>query len=115
MQYLEKTIFAIEKENSEKIVHFYGYGYYGEGTYDDDKKYRFVEYTYAYMKLSEVLKLGFQEAEVVASAFVNQYITDCFLEGLERIYDTYDNGRKPKEVDQITESLPEGVYIYMGS
>lgn len=32
MKYLEKTIFAIEKaEDNEKVVHFLGYGYYGEG------------------------------------------------------------------------------------
>ena len=77
MKYLERTIFAIEKaEDNEKVVHFLGYGYYGE---------------------------------------VTQYITDVTMERLYKIYETYDNGRRPKEVCQLSEDLPEGVYIYMGS
>lgn len=117
MRYLEKTIFAIEKaEDDEKVVHFLGYGYYGEGMeYNSEKKFRFVEYTFAYSKLSNVLKKGFANCENSSKAFVTQYVTDTTLEGLYKIYETYDNGRRPKEVYQLSEDLPEGVYIYMGS
>lgn len=115
MEYIEKTIFAIEKENGKKIVHFLGYRYYGEGFHDNNKKLRFVEYTHAYMELSKVIKSSFESSECAAAAFVNQYITDCTLEELERIYETYDNGRKPKEISSLSEDIPEGCYIYMGS
>lgn len=117
MRYLEKTIFAIEKaEDDEKVVHFLGYGYYGEGMErNSEKKFRFVEYTFAYSKLSNVLKKGFSNCEVAATAFVTQYVTEVTLEELHKIYETYDNGHRPKEVYQLSEDLPEGVYIYMGS
>jgi len=116
MKYLNKTIFAIEAEDDEKVVHFLGYGYYGEGMErNSEKMFRFVEYTFAYSKLSNVLKKGFENCEDTSTAFVTQYITDVTMEGLYKIYETYDNGRRPKEVCQLSEDLSEGVYIYMGS
>lgn len=117
MKYLEKTIFAIEKaEDNEKVVHFLGYGYYGEGMeHNSGKMFRFVEYTFAYSKLSNVLKTGFENCEDTSTAFVTQYVTDVTMEELCKIYETYDNGRRPKEVCQLYEDLPEGVYIYMGA
>lgn len=116
MKYLDKTIFAIEAENNEKVVHFLGYGYYSEGIeHNSEKEFRFVEYTFAYSKLSNVLKKGFENCEDTSTAFVTQYITDVTMEDLYKIYETYDNGLRPKEVYQLSEDLPEGVYIYMGA
>lgn len=116
MKYLNKTIFAIETENHKKVVHFLGYGYLDEEMENNsEKKFRFVEYTFAYAKLSNVLKKGFERCEVASATFVTQYVTDVTLEELNNIYETYDNGHRPKEVCQLSEDLPTGIYIYMGS
>lgn len=107
----DRTIFGIEPDHGERFVHFYGFGYYaGDGT---DTPYRFVEYTFCYVPLEEVLKLGFVEAESQYAPEVKQYITDCTEKEMNDIYEHYDNGDMPTILDGVlTMDTPCGVYIY---
>lgn len=111
MSYIEKTVFGIETDNGEKIVHFYGYGYHSDdGT---DTPYRFLEYTFCYVPLKKVLEMGFEEAESQYGPEVKQYIADCTRDEMESIYEHYDNGNKPTELkkEDLNMDTPLGVYI----
>lgn len=107
----ERTIFAIEKDHHQKYVHFFGYGYYADdGT---ATPFRFVEYTWCYVPLDEVLEMGFEEAEAQYGPEVKQYITDCNEEQMIDIYEHYDNGNMPIVLDgKLTSETPCGTYIY---
>lgn len=112
MMYEDHTIFGIEEEEGKKIVHFYGYGYYvGE---ESGKSYRFLEYTFFYAPLEDVLSHegGFDGYEIAHSDSVKTYITDCTQEELNDIYEHYDCGRKPVEIsEKDIASAPLGVYV----
>ena len=86
----EDLVFAIETQDDVKTVHFYGYGYCA-GDDSSPESYRFVEYTFFYVPLEEVLKRGIFEVESEESEFVKKYITDCTYEGMLDIYRHYDN------------------------
>lgn len=110
----EDLVFGIETEkDGTKIVHLYGYGYYADSSDPDGKDYRFVEYTFFYVPLSEVLERGISDVESEDSEFIKQYITDCTYEGMLEIYHHYDNGNCPTPItcDQLSMDLAEGVYV----
>lgn len=108
-----KTIIGIEEENGKKIVHFYGYGYYSEGAQDEKTPYRFVEYTFFYAPLEEVVEVGVSNYESEYSDQIKQYIMDCTRLGCEKIYETYDNGNPPilLNKEKLSIDTPKGVYI----
>lgn len=109
--YEECLIVGIEKDNDKKVVHFYGFGYYTEG--DEENPYRFLEYTFFYMPLDEVLTMGVSEAEGEFGQEYTQYLTDCTRDEMENIYEHYDNGNKPTELkkEDLNMDTPLGIYI----
>ena len=113
MDYTEKTIICIEKEDDgEKVVHFMGYGYYGE--VETEKPYRFLEYTFFFGKLKNVLNYGgIRNYEGEYQDRYKQYITDCTYEEMNEIYEQYNNGKMPEIIDEkdITINIPFGCYI----
>lgn len=108
---IESTIFGIENDDGKKVIHYYGYGYYCDG--DDEKPYRFLEYTFFYGNLQEVLEIGISEYEGEYSDAVKQYITDCTEEELGDIYEHYDEGVPPIPIheSEISLDIPCGVYV----
>lgn len=111
----EDTIFSIETDDwGDRIVHYLGFGYYGGGGDEDGKDHRFVEYTFCYVPLKEVLSKGFSAAEGEYAPEVKQYITDCTEEEMMDIYLHYDNGNCPTPITEITTDLPDGCYVYIG-
>lgn len=108
--YEDRTLFSVIKNENEKLVHFWGYGYYAGSP--DDKPYRFVEYTFFIAPLSDVLKEGFSEYEGNYSDGFKQYITDCDEKEFVNIVEHYDDGNSPIEIQNITEDIPCGCYIF---
>lgn len=109
--YCEKTVFAIEEEDGLKYCHFSGYGYYAGTEIVPGKPYRFVEYTFCYAPLEEVIRFGFSECESYYGPESKQYVTDCTEKEMYDIYKHYDNGSAPKELSEITMETPCGCYI----
>lgn len=107
--YEDRTLFSIIENGNEKLVHFWGYGYYAGSP--DNRPYRFVEYTFFIATLSDVLKEGFFEYESSHSDKFKQYITDCDEKELIDIVEHYDDGNSPIEVQNITEDISCGCYI----
>ena len=111
--YLDKTIFSVFlDESGNKMVHFFGYGYYMGDGYDskDSKSYRFLEYTFFIAPLSDVLKEGFSNYESEYSDQFKQYITDCDEKELIDCYKNY--GLNIKEIDELTTNTECGWYIW---
>ena len=109
----EDLVFAIETgEDDVKNVHFYGYGY-GAGDDSSPAPYRFVEYTFFYVPLTEVLERGVFEVESEDSECVKQYITDCTYEEMLDVYRHYDNGNCPKPItiEDMSDDLADGTYV----
>ena len=80
----DNTVFGIEtNENGERVVHVFGYGYCADDGTDTDC--RFVEYTFFYVPLNEVLTKGLSEVEDQYGPEVKQYITDCNLVSCRKI------------------------------
>lgn len=105
--YVEKTIF--EKRGNQ--IHFFGYSYNSyNGT---DTPYRFVEYTFFYADIKDVMDEGFYLFEHEHGADYQQYIQDCTEEEVNKIYTHYDNGNAPQLVcvDDDINDLPDGCYI----
>ena len=110
-QIRNKTIFSIEKQGDEKVIHFYGYGY---TTDDKEKPYRLLEYTFCYVPLSEVIDKGFYTCEDEYGSEAKQYITDLETEEeVVKCYEHYDDGKAPQLIDLTTLSMdtPCGAYI----
>ena len=108
----EKTILGIGSDNNgNKVIHYYGYGYYCGC--DEEKPYRFLEYTFFYADLQEALDIGISEYEGKHQDSVKQYITDCTEGELESIYKHYDEGVSPTPISEaeITLDTPCGVYV----
>lgn len=111
MGYLELPIINIEidRDTGEKCVHYYADSYYSDdGT---NTPYRFVEYTWAYIPLSEVLKNGLPDGDLLSQ--VKQYIMDCTEEKISELYEHYDNGNKPVILPycELTKDMLCGCYI----
>lgn len=106
--YEDNTI--IEKCGDE--IHFFAYGYRCD---DDtsDKPYRFVEYTFFYGALKEIVETGFSEFESEVGCEYKQYIEDVDEETMLKYYRSYGEGKHPLFVcaDDIDEDLPDGYYI----
>lgn len=110
-QIKSKTIFSIEKQGNEKVIHFHGYGYCTDGT---DKPYRFVEYTFCYALLSEAIDKGFTTCEDECAVEVNQYVTELETEeDVVKCYEHYDGGKAPQLIDikELSMDTPCGMYI----
>lgn len=106
----DDTVFAIETdENGKRVVHIFGYGYCADDGTETDC--RFVEYTFFYVPLDEVLAKGLGEVEDEYGPDVKQYITDCSFEKMMEIYHHYDNGQCPVQITAITADLPDGCYV----
>lgn len=112
---LEDLIVGIETDNEgNKFAHLYGYGYCNGGNGPDDPTpCRFVEYTFFYAPLSEVVEKGIFGVEAEYGEFYKQYITDCNEEEVLDIYRHYDDGSCPTPIceEDITMDLKEAVYV----
>ncbi len=108
--YEDRTLFSVIENENEKLVRFWGYGYYAGSP--DDKPYRFVEYAFFIAPLSDVLKEGFSEYESNHSDSFKQYITDCDEKKFVNIVEHYDVGNSPIEIQNITEDISCGCYIF---
>lgn len=108
----EDLVVAIEtNDDGTRQAHLYGYGYYA---YDEEPEpCRFVEYTFFYVPLDEVLQKGLFEVESEYCEEIKQYITDCTEEKMHDIYTHYDNGNCPKPITlaEFNASLPDGTYV----
>ncbi len=110
----EDLVFGIETDDDgTKIAHLYGYGYDAGGDDTDDETCRFVEYTFFYVPLLEVLERGIFKVESEDSECIKQYITDCTYENMLEIYRHYDNGNCPTPITQeeLSQDLKDGVYV----
>lgn len=108
----DDTVFAVETKNDgTRQVHIFGYGYFADSSCIDGKDYRFVDYTFFYVPLSEVLARGLKECEDKYGHEVKQYITDCSYEEMLYIYKHYDNGRCPTLITAIDTNIPDGTYV----
>lgn len=108
----EDLVFAIETDNDgNRQVHIYAYGYFAH--VDEPKEYRFVEYTFFYVPLAEVLQKGIFDVEMEYCEFIKQYIEDCTEEEMLNMYTHYDNGNCPTLITEaeLTAALPDGTYI----
>lgn len=115
-KYLEAIVLDISNEcigshnqGTEKIVHIMGDSYFAQDA--SDPPYRFVEYTFAYIPLKEILEKGMPNGDWYAE--FKQYIQDCTEEELIEIYEHYDNGNMPTAITALTEDLPCGCYILL--
>ena len=109
----EDLVFGVEtNEDGIKIAHLYGYGY-DAGDDSSGKPCRFVEYTFFYVPLTEVLERGIFKVESEDSECIKQYITDCSYEGMLDIYHHYNNGKCPTPitVEELSLDLADGVYV----
>lgn len=109
-KYLEATVLAIDfEDDGSKVVHIFGDSY---DAYDGtDTSYRFTEYSFGYMPLSEILSNGMPNGDWYAG--LKQYIEDCTLERLNEIYEHYDGGQMPKVISELTKDTPCGCYILL--
>lgn len=108
----EDTVFAIETDaNGTRQVHIYGYGYFAGNGYEAGKDYRFVDYTFCYVPLTEVLARGFDACESEYGSEVKQYIADCTYEEMMHIYEHYDSGKCPTPITAFDANIPDGTYI----
>lgn len=113
-RYLETPVIGIElNDRKQKIVHYYGYGYQTDdiginkdGVY---RPYRFVEYTWAYFPLEQVIEKGLPDEDVLC--LYKQYITDCTENELIDTYEHYDNGNMPVLLESLSMDTPVGCYI----
>lgn len=108
--YLNAIVFVIEAEaDGTKFMHIHGDSYFA---YDDSElPFRFVEYTFAYMPLKDILAGGMPNGDWYAEFM--QYIQDCTEEELVEIYEHYDNGNMPTIITELAEDLPCGCYILL--
>lgn len=106
--YEDNTIIAKEGEE----IHFFAYGYYCE---DDlsEKPYRFVEYTFFYGALKEIMEMGFSDFESEVGCEYKQYVEDVDRNTMIKYYQSYGEGNHPLFVceDDINEELRDGYYI----
>lgn len=112
---LDRTIFSVFlDESGNKMVHFFGYGYYmGDGyNTEDSKPYRFLEYIFFIAPLSNVFKEGFSKYEDEHSDQFKQSIIDCDEKELIDCYKYYSSGKEPKEIDKLTLDTECGCYIW---
>ena len=110
----EDLVFGIETDDDgTKIVHLYGYGYDAGAGESEAEPCRFVEYTFFYVPLTEVLERGIFNVESEDSEPIKQYITDCTYEGMLEMYRHYDNGNCPTPITEkeLSMELKEGVYV----
>lgn len=109
-KYLEASIVEIElDENGKKVAHILGDSYYSEdGT---ATPYRFVEYSWGYVPLSEFLANGMPDGDWYSE--LKQYINDCTEKQLNEIYEHYGNGKMPQIIDGLTMDTPLGCYIIL--
>lgn len=113
-KYLEAPVIGIElNDGGQKIVHCYGYGYLTEdsGLSKDgvSRPYRFLEYTWAYFPLEDIVKNGLPDSDVMCR--FKQYITDCTEAELISTYEHYDNGNMPVLLESLSMDTPVGCYI----
>ena len=108
--YSENTIVEICTKGEDRLIHYFGYGYYA---HEDGKPYRFLEYTWFIAPLEEALKMGLHEYESENCDQYKTYIEDCTEEECVEFYEHYDNGKTPKliYVDEVDMNTPDGVYI----
>lgn len=109
----EDLVFGIEtNKDGIKVAHLYGYGY-DAGDDSSDEPCRFVEYTFFYVPLTEVLERGIFEVESEDSECIKQYITDCSYEEMLSIYRHYDDGKCPMPITtkDLSLNLADGVYV----
>lgn len=101
---MDKTLISIEMIDGVKHVHYLGYGYYnGE---PKDKPYRWVEYVFLMVSMTEVLAYGgLAKWEGDYSDSVKQYIRDLS----EKEYDELEE-HKEISYDDITADTPCGLY-----
>ena len=106
----DDTVFSVETDSEgTRQVHIFGYGYCtGCG---EEKDCRFVEYTFCYVPLTEVLAKGLGACEDEYGPQVKQYITDCTAEEMFEIYEHYDNGKCPTPITAFDASIPDGTYV----
>jgi hypothetical protein len=108
----DDTVFAVEtKDDGTRQVHIFGYGYCADSCQEEGKDCRFVEYTFCYVPLNEVLARGLRECEDEYGPEVKQYITDCTFEEMMNIYEHYDNGQCPTVITAINANIPDGTYV----
>lgn len=108
----EDTVFAIETDSDgNRQVHIYGYGYFADSSDVEGKDYRFVEYTFCFVPLDEVLQKGLGAVEDEYGPLVKQYITDCNYDEMMHIYQHYDNGNCPVPITAFDASIPDGTYV----
>lgn len=109
-KYLEASVIEIElDENNQKVAHILGDSYYSEdGT---DTPYRFVEYSWGYVSLADLINNGMPDGDWYGN--LKQYIEDCNADRLNEIYEHYDNGKAPviTSLVKITMATPCGCYI----
>lgn len=113
LKFEDKTIVEISTTEDGKQIHYYGYGYHSDGGLNEEKEYRFLEYTWFIAPLEEVLKIGVYDYESEYQDRFKQYITDCTEDECQKIYETYDNGKMPKIIDSrdVNRFTPDGTYI----
>ena len=108
----DDTVFAVETNpDGSRQVHIYGYGYFADSSHVEGQNYRFVEYTFCYVPLDEVLQNGLGAAEDKYGPEVTQYITDCTYDEMMNIYEHYDNGECPTPITAFDASIPDGTYV----
>lgn len=109
-KYLEATILAIDYlDDGSKGVHIFGDSYDAfDGT---ETSYRFVEYSFAYIALRDIVSNGMPNGDWYAK--FKQYIEDCTLERINEIYEHYDGGKMPQAISKLTNDTPCGCYILL--
>lgn len=114
-EYPDSIIFNIEEEKIGdkpiKFVHFLGYHY---GCPDEPLyNHKFEEYNGFNAFLSDVLKEGLSNFEQKYSEFAKQSTVDCTYPMIREMYNTYDNGHKPKVISEkeFNKEIPCGCYI----
>ena len=107
----DRTIFAVETDNDEKLVHILGYIYDGgDGT---ETPYRHLQYMFFYVPLEEVVRNGLYAVEIDEQENYDQDIQDISIEDALRVYHSYYNGTTPISITEadITLDMPDGCYI----
>ena len=113
--YLENCIVSIGTEDGKRVIHYFGYGYYADGTYPDDQPYRFIEYTGFIVPLRDALQVGISAYERDNGEYYKQYALICNSAHCEYIYQHYDNGQMPQVLNESAINLdtPDGVYLVL--
>ena len=107
------TLFSVEKDiESKKVIHFLGYGYRADVS---EKPYRFIEYTFFYAPIKQIMEEGFSNVESRYNQEIKQYVSELNESEFLECYGRYYNKKKTKRITQkdFNECLKEGTYLFI--